>query len=198
MKKLIALSILTLLPLSILFSVGVGIYVPDSKDYVTAEGTAYSKDENMAASSEYPVGSILNLSLENGKSESVYVNDIYEMPPDRKILLNAKAAENLGIMATGYDDFDVEIVIAGEENEDLATRGWVKYLVATAKSNAEALKIYDSLRANGLNAAAKVHGDTIELYVRFVPQYQAIDMLSYLDSLGYTSTLQMPEVNPYL
>lgn len=198
MKKLIAFLLLTLSPISILFSVGVGIYVPDSKDYVTVEGTAYSKDENMAASSEYPVGSILNLSLENGKSESVYVNDIYEMPPDRKILLNEKAAENLGVMDTGYDDFNVEVVLEGEEKDDLATRGWVKYLVATADSNKEAIRIYDSLRANGLKAAAKVNGNTIELYVRFVPQYQAVDMLSFLDSLGYTSTLQMPEVNPYL
>ena len=181
-----------------LFSVGVGFYVPDRLDYMTAEGTAYSREENNAASITYPVGTILDITGADGKSATVYVNDRMEMPPDREILLNLKAAESLGMINSGYEDLKVEVILSADDESSEENQGWYKYMITSPKTNEEALVLYNTLAENGLRPFAVLNEGVIDMYVRYIPQYQTSQVETLLESLGYPEAVRMDEENPYL
>lgn len=182
---------------SSLFSIETGFYIPDRTNYETKEGTVYSESEGNAASNLYPVGTILEIKDKNGNSASVYVNDNIEMPPDRRILLNRKAASEIGLLDKGYDDYSVSVVLLGAV-EDSKDGGWVKYLVAIEETNEQALLTYDELQKNGMKASANITPGGIEIYARYIPQYQSAQVKKSLSALGYPDAVQMDEENPYL
>ncbi len=180
---------------SYLFCDGIGIYTPDRNGYLAKDGSAYGNEENTCASSIYPVGSILSIKSEAGDDVLVYVNDISEMPPDRQILLNVKAAEELGIADTGFALRDVSVVLEGEESE--TDTGWSKFKIGTFGTNSEALEAYGALVANSLKATAMATENGVELYVRYIPQYQVEAIRTVLEGMGYAGAVLMSEENPY-
>ena len=141
MKKGLVFTVLLLSSATIISAIGTGFYIPDKTDYINREGTSYSDSENNAASSIYPIGTILEITNQEGNSESVYVNDRIEMPPDRRIMLNRHAASQLAVMESGYDDLSVEVVFIPEKQEDEGNQGWYKFLVSIVDTN-EASKTF--------------------------------------------------------
>lgn len=198
MRRLFAFTSAFLIVNTMLFSVGAGFYVPDRLDYMTAEGTAYSREENNAASITYPVGTILDITGADGKSATVYVNDRMEMPPDREILLNLKAAESLGMINSGYEDLKIEVILSADDESSEENQGWYKYMLTSPKTNEEALVLYNTLAENGLRPFAVLNESVIDMYVRYIPQYQTSQVETLLESLGYPEAVRMDEENPYL
>lgn len=195
MKRSLLAAIVLFCTASYLFCDGIGIYTPDRNGYMAQDGSAYGNEENTCASNTYPVGSILNIKTEDGGDVLVYVNDTSEMPPDRQILLNMKAAEELGIADKGFASRQVSVVLEGEETE--ADTGWSKFRIGTFKTNSEALDAYKTLVANSLKATAMATENGVELYVRYIPQYQVETVRNVLEGMGYKDTVRMIEENPY-
>lgn len=195
MKKIMLVAILLFSSASILFSDGIGIYVPDRNGYRTQDGSVYTLEENTCASSIYKQGSILSIKACDGSDVLVYVNDIAEMPPDRQILLNTKAAEELEIADKGFDNREVSIVLEGEDEE--SATGWSKFKIALFETSRDALDAYKLLTASGFKATAKPVENGIELYVRYIPQYQVGTVSNVLKGMGYNNIMLMAEENPY-
>lgn len=183
---------------TIISAIGTGFYIPDKTDYINREGTSYSDSENNAASSIYPVGTILEITNQEGNSESVYVNDRTEMPPDRRIMLNRHAASRLGIMESGYDDLSVDVVFIPEQQEDEGNQGWYKFLVSIVDTNEEANNLYSILQSNGLRPSVSIENGRIDVFVRYIPQYQTKGVDTLLETLGYPDAVMMDDENPYL
>ena len=198
MKRLLSISLLLLAISSIASAIGIGFYIPDRLGYITSEGTAYSEDENNAASKIYPVGTILEITSKDGIKESVYVNDEVSMPPDRAILLNRHAAENLNILNNGYDDLNVDVIFISDEENEEENQGWYKYLVCIAKTNEEAFSVYTSLLSSSLRPFIAIDSGSIDVYARYIPQYQIDSVKTVLSGLGYPDAVLMDEENPYL
>lgn len=198
MKKGLVFTVLLLSSATIISAIGTGFYIPDKTDYINREGTSYSDSENNAASSIYPVGTILEITNQEGNSESVYVNDRIEMPPDRRIMLNRHAASRLGIMESGYDDLSVDVVFIPEQQEDEGNQGWYKFLVSIVDTNEEANNLYSILQSNGLRPSVSIENGRIDVFVRYIPQYQTKGVDTLLENLGYPDAVMMDDENPYL
>lgn len=198
MKKGLFFTVLLLSSATIISAIGTGFYIPDKTDYINREGTSYSDSENNAASSIYPVGTILEITNQEGNSESVYVNDRTEMPPDRRIMLNRHAASRLGIMESGYEDLNVEVVFIPEQQEDEGNQGWYKFLVSIVDTNEEANNLYSILQSNGLRPSVSIENGRIDVFVRYIPQYQTKGVDTLLENLGYPDAVMMDDENPYL
>lgn len=198
MKKGLFFTVLLLSSATIISAIGTGFYIPDKTDYINREGTSYSDSENNAASSIYPVGTILEITNQEGNSESVYVNDRTEMPPDRRIMLNRHAASRLGIMESGYDDLSVDVVFIPEQQEDEGNQGWYKFLVSIVDTNEEANNLYSILQSNGLRPSVSIENGRIDVFVRYIPQYQTKGVDTLLETLGYPDAVMMDDENPYL
>lgn len=198
MKKGLFFTVLLLSSATIISAIGTGFYIPDKTDYINREGTSYSDSENNAASSIYPVGTILEITNQEGNSESVYVNDRIEMPPDRRIMLNRHAASRLGIMESGYDDLSVDVVFIPEQQEDEGNQGWYKFLVSIVDTNEEANNLYSILQSNGLRPSVSIENGRIDVFVRYIPQYQTKGVDTLLETLGYPDAVMMDDENPYL
>ena len=196
MKKTFAVLLLVFIALSSALAVGTGFYVPDRPEYVTTDGSAYSDSEINAASKAYPVDTLLEVS--NGeKTETVYINDIVEMPADREILLNRKGADAFGISDSGYEDLQVRVILSGQETEE-EDPGWIKVKAGTFTSNSEALDLYNAIASSGLTPGAALEDGKISVYARYVPRYMENDVLTMLHDLGCTGVETMAEENPYL
>ncbi len=198
MKKGLVFTVLLLSSAAIISAIGTGFYIPDKTDYINREGTSYSDSENNAASSIYPVGTILEITNQEGNSESVYVNDRTEMPPDRRIMLNRHAASRLGIMESGYEDLSVDVVFIPEQQEDEGNQGWYKFLVSIVDTNEEANNLYSILQSNGLRPSVSIENGRIDVFVRYIPQYQTKGVDTLLETLGYPDAVMMDDENPYL
>ena len=195
MKKIMLIAILLISSAPILFSDGIGIYVPDRNGYRTQDGSSYSFEDNTCASNIYTQGSILSIKSDDGSDVLVYVNDIAEMPPDRKILLNTKAANELKIADKGFDNREVSIVLDGEDEK--SATGWSKFKIAVFETNKDALDAYRLLTASGFKATAAPVENGVELYVRYIPQYQVSTVGNVLNGMGYSNIILMAEENPY-
>ena len=198
MKKGLVFTVLLLSSATIISAIGTGFYIPDKTDYINREGTSYSDSENNAASSIYPIGTILEITNQEGNSESVYVNDRIEMPPDRRIMLNRHAASQLAVMESGYEDLSVEVVFIPEKLEDEGNQGWYKFLVSIVDTNEEANNLYSILQSNGLKPSVSIENGRIDVFVRYIPQYQTKGVDTLLENLGYPDAVMMDDENPYI
>ena len=71
-------------------------------------------------------------------------------------------------------------------------------MITSPKTNEEALVLYNTLAENGLRPFAVLNEGVIDMYVRYIPQYQTSQVETLLDSLGYPEAVRMDEENPYL
>ena len=190
MHKIFATILISAISLS-LFAEGIGFYTEPYKGYVTEEGTPYSNEASEAASSVYPIGTILSVG-----GEMVYVNDYFPGLPDRTILLNTYAAEKLGILETGWKDLTVNIDIPTDKEE--TDTGWLRYKVASYETNQEAYDAILLLAHNNFKATAKRSATGCDVYISHITAYQAKGFEAQLEELGFYDYAAESEHNPYL
>ena len=174
-----------------LYAEGIGFYREPHNGYVTEEGTPYSYEASEAASSVYPIGTILSVG-----GEMVYVNDYFPGLPDRTILLNTYAAEKLGILDNGWKDLEVKIDIATDREE--TDTGWLRYKVATYETNQEAYDAILLLEHNDFKATARRTPEGCSVYISHITAYQAKGFEAQLEELGFYDYVAESEHNPYL
>jgi len=94
----------------------VGFYPQNADKKKTSTGETYLHGGLTAASKSYPYNSFLQVTnVTNGKTVRVRVNDCGPVQPDRLLNISRAAAFELGILATGPAQMNVEVVKLGAD-----------------------------------------------------------------------------------
>ena len=173
-------------------------FIATEPGYMTESGTQFSSSSSEAASSSYPVGSVIELvSEETGRSTVVTITDpLPELPEGRTIAVTEKAMEDLGLMHTGVGEVEERALRLEPEPEEIQT-GWYMYDLGNYQDAEECYADYTLLRESGLRPFVDTEGDSIHLYVGYVMAFQGKETESLIRDLGLDPGEALISPNPY-
>ena len=116
------------LPLAAQSTEGLASYYADRyHNKSTSTGEKYDKDGFMAASKEYPYGTILEVTnAVSGEQVRVRVNDCGPHHPDRVLDLSRAAARKIGVVRAGVALVKIRVVSLGTEGPTCHRSAWKK------------------------------------------------------------------------
>ena len=193
---------LMLLSASLLFGAETASwYIATEPGYRTGSDTLFSSSSSEAASSEYPIGSVLELTSEKtGRSTVVTITDpLPELPEGRTLAVTEKAMTELGLMESGVGKVEERVLRLGRDDAgqgDMPT-GWYMYDLGIYYDSAECFEAYRLLQDNGLKPAAVIEDGALHLYVGYVMAFNRESTEETIRGLGLDPGEAIISPNPY-
>ncbi|HIV98507.1 MAG TPA: hypothetical protein IAB12_01855 [Candidatus Ornithospirochaeta avicola] len=145
-------------------------------------------------SNDYKRGTVLEIrNNENGKSVLALVSGSAEMMDGVAVLLNQRAASEIGL--DGYADVSISVAIESDEKDEES--GWYKIFIKSVATNEEASLLSALLEENDMKASAVLRDGLIDIYVRYIPLYMLSEQQQKLENMGFTHTYTSMDENPY-
>ena len=176
-------------------------YIATEPGYRTESDTLFSSSSSEAASSEYPIGSVLELaSGKTGRSTVVTITDpLPELPEGRTLAVTEKAMTELGLMESGVGKVEERVLRLGRDDagqSDMPT-GWYMYDLGLYTDSQKCYQDYKALENIGLKPAITAEGDAIHLYVEYVMAFARDNTEEAIRSLGLEISSMEVSPNPY-
>ena len=191
-----------LLSSSLLFGAEIASWhIVTEPGYMTRSGTFFSPSSLEAASSSYPMGSVLELvSTETGRSTVVTVTDtLPELPEGRTIAVTGRTLRELGLMDKGVGEVKERTLRVGTiENESAEETGWYMFELGAYADSRECNEAYRSLAENGLRPYIDNEDGLLYLSVRHVMAFELEDAAAAIRDAGITPGPAIMEPNPYI
>lgn len=174
-------------------------YIVTEPGYISDNGTEFSSASSEAATSSYPVGSVLELvSEESGRSTVVTVTDtLPELPEGRTIAVTEKAMNDLGLMDKGVGEVKERVLRLGKSTDNDGITGWYMYDLGLYTDSQKCYQDYKALENIGLKPAITTEGDAIHLYVEYVMAFARDNTEEAIRSLGLEISSMEVSPNPY-
>ena len=199
--KRILLAVL-LLTSSLLFGAEIASWhIVTEPGYTTKSGTFFSSSSLEAASSSYPMGSVLELvSDETGRSTVVTVTDtLPELPKGRTLAVTGRTLRELALMDKGVGSVEERTLrigtIAEEQDEET---GWYMFELGVYADSKECYEAYRSLENAGLRPYVDNEDGLLHLSVRHVMAFELESAETAIKQAGITPGPAVAEPNPYM
>lgn len=172
-------------------------------NYMTESGAIYSDVAYSAASNDYKLNSVVELTdTKTERSVVVMITDTLPKTVEgRTIAITPVAAEELGILKKGLTDVSIKLIkgemILDEADADLES-GWYKYDLGLFDSSKEVQKIYARLLRNKLKPEISIEDDKIRIIIPFVREFERDDAEIAIALSGVADPVASKTYSPFI